>query len=297
MRMKHVGSQRESELKMLLAGMHQSQDHSLDSQWDPIDALQSLNNIIKLPGCGASAPHEQLRLQSIKGMLVHPGWNALIPCEASVHDVYLALESGQADLRVDVTGSQGQQITSLRELMAIPSHEHGPMLREIIMRVVNAQHLKTATGDVCHQNMLRNIGIFKLLCSVFFMPAAGLNIQGKNLAHGPSHDQHNQFDPFELKRSLGLDATQTKMARHVWKEASAALSRLKEERHEILSQLAPMHGDSLTQRLQGAQTASHISLLMKQDEWVVNEGEESSDMPSEPSAVDAILLLGCKLLS
>ena len=104
-----------------------------------------------------SRPAKQ-RASAVQGMLVHPGWNALIPCEASVHDVYLALESGQADLRVDVTGSQGQQITSLRELMAIPSHEHGPMLREIIMRVVNAQHLKTATGDVCHQNMLRNIG-------------------------------------------------------------------------------------------------------------------------------------------
>ena len=77
-RMKHVGSQRESELKMLLAGMHQPKDHSPDSQWDPIEALQSLNNIITLPGCGASAPHEQLRLQSIKVPTSHLLSNYLI---------------------------------------------------------------------------------------------------------------------------------------------------------------------------------------------------------------------------
>ncbi len=90
--------------------------------------------------------------------MVHPGWNVLVPCEASVQQIYMAYEGGNADLPVNVTCGQGQQYASLRDLMAIPSHQHRAMLREPYMRVVNAQHLKRTQGDACHRTMLLNIG-------------------------------------------------------------------------------------------------------------------------------------------
>ncbi|KAK9853887.1 hypothetical protein WJX84_002027 [Apatococcus fuscideae] len=248
MRRKHVSSVREIELKALLAGLEQPQGLDSASHQDPIGTIQSLNNVMKLPGSASRALPEQMRVHAVKGMMVHPGWNVLVPCEASVQQIHMAYEGGNADLPVNVTCGQGQQYASLRDLMAIPSHQHRAMLREPYMRVVNAQHLKRTQGDACHRTMLHNIGLVMLLSSVFFAPAAGLNFQGKTLVPGPSEARQPLPDPRKLKMAVGLDASQLTRARNLWKDTSAALSRLKQERLEVLS----------TQGALAALVASHI---------------------------------------
>ncbi|KAK9853888.1 hypothetical protein WJX84_002193 [Apatococcus fuscideae] len=264
MRRKHVSSVREMELKALLAGLEQPQGLDSASHQDPIGTIQSLNNVMKLPGSASRALPEQMRVHAVKGMMVHPGWNVLVPCEASVQQIYMAYEGGNADLLVNVTCGQGQQYASLRDLMAIPSHQHRAMLREPYMRVVNAQHLKRTQGDACHRTMLHNIGLVMLLSSVFFAPAAGLNFQGKTLVPGPSEARQPLPDPHKLKMALGLDASQTRMARNLWKEASAALSRLKEERLELLSRMGPLHPEALARQFSAGHTACQTAALMQQ---------------------------------
>ena len=91
-------------------------------------------------------------------MLVHPGWNAVLPCDASVHRLYEALDTGALDIPVDVVRGTDQRFTSLAELTAIPAHQQGPILVDATMRMVNANHFKLSNGDACHQAVLKNMG-------------------------------------------------------------------------------------------------------------------------------------------
>ena len=95
----------------------------------------------------------------VQGMLVHPGWNAVVPCQATMQEVYVALESGNLDLPIRLKTSQGKTLTSLREVMAIPTHQQAPMLVEANARIVNANHFKQAHGDEYYQTMLRTVGV------------------------------------------------------------------------------------------------------------------------------------------
>ena len=53
----------------------------------------------------------------------------------------------------------------------------------------------------------------------------------------------------DAQRSIGLDGTQQLMARRVWKETSAVLSRLEQERGQIVSCMEALHADpGLAQR-------------------------------------------------
>lgn len=111
-----------------------------------------------------------------QGMLVHPGWNAIVPCQATMQEVYVALECGNLDLPIRLKTSQGKTITSLREVMAIPTHQQAPMLVEANARIVNANYFKQADGDEYHRTMLRTVGVFQWgpLCAtldVFCLPA------------------------------------------------------------------------------------------------------------------------------
>ena len=98
-------------------------------------------------------------------MLVQPGWNEVLPCTASVHCLYEALESGNLDIPVDLVRETGQRFARLAEVTAIPAHQHGPILIDASIRMVNAALLKQAHGDACHQTVLKLIGEF--LSSLF----------------------------------------------------------------------------------------------------------------------------------
>ena len=67
-----------------------------------------------------------------------------------------------------------------------------------------------------------------------------------------------------LQMAFGLDASQTRMARNLWKEASAALSRLKEERLELLSRMGPLHPEALARQFSAGHAACQTAALMQQ---------------------------------
>lgn len=90
--------------------------------------------------------------------LVHPGWNAVLPCDASVYCLYEALDSGSLDIPVDLVTGSGQRFTSFRELTAISADQQGPILVDATMRMINANHFKQANGDAYHQAVLKNTG-------------------------------------------------------------------------------------------------------------------------------------------
>ncbi|KAK9817611.1 hypothetical protein WJX74_001845 [Apatococcus lobatus] len=238
-RPKHVNSLRDLELKSLLANLTQQQDTGIAGKQDLLDTLQKMNYVAKLPGCGRVYPSDRIRTQSVKELLVHPGWHSVIPCQVRMQQVYAALEGGNMDLPIHLRTSQGHVFRSLREIMAIPTDQQATMLRDINMRLVNAKHFKRSDGDEFHQTMLEMMGANGLLACVFFKPTAGLNFQGKNFMNGPLQPPQPPPDAMAIKRSIGLDGTQIRMAQKVWRDASQALSKLRCDRSEILSQMNP----------------------------------------------------------
>ena len=68
-RRKHVSSLQETELKALLAGLDHSQATDTSTTQDPLNILDCINNVRRLPGCGRSAPPAVLRRELTKVML------------------------------------------------------------------------------------------------------------------------------------------------------------------------------------------------------------------------------------
>ncbi|KAK9844235.1 hypothetical protein WJX84_001137 [Apatococcus fuscideae] len=263
-RPKHVNSLKDLELKSLLENLTQQHDTGVNGKQHPLDTLQSMNAVAKLPGCGRVYPSDRIRTQSVKELLVHPGWSAVIPCRVTMQEVYAALEGGNMDLPIHLKGSQGHVFRSLREIMAIPTHQQAPMLMDANMRIVNANHFKRTDGDEYHQTMLKLMGASGLMGCVFFKPAAGLNFQGKDLLNGSSRPPQPPPDATVIKESMRLDGGQTRMAQKVWRDASQALSKLKHDRSEILSQMDPSSLHPLTRHISAPHTATRTCQLLQQ---------------------------------
>ena len=93
-----------------------------------------------------------------QGMLVQPGWDAVVPSKFTVKQIHCALDTGSLDQPVDLPGlGQGAQ-TSLQDLTAIPLDQQGSLLANIGQRVVNARCFIKEWGDGPHQAMLRFAG-------------------------------------------------------------------------------------------------------------------------------------------
>ncbi|KAK9853926.1 hypothetical protein WJX84_008662 [Apatococcus fuscideae] len=163
-----------------------------------------------------------MRMRSVQEMLVQPGWNEVLPCDASVHRLYEALDTGLLDIPVDLVRETGQRFTSLAELMAIPAHQHCPILVDASIRMVNANHLKQGHGDPCHQAVLNILGAIMLFSTIFHRRTGGLNLQGRRMLNTSSNDlQSLHPDRDSLKMAIGLDGTQKLMARrHLLMDAS-----------------------------------------------------------------------------
>ncbi|KAK9827028.1 hypothetical protein WJX74_004028 [Apatococcus lobatus] len=279
-RPKHVNSLKDLELKSLLENLTQQHDTGVNGKQHPLDTLQSMNAVAKLPGCGRVYPSDRIRTQSVKELLVHPGWSAVIPCRVTMQEVYAALEGGNMDLPIHLKGSQGHVFRSLREIMAIPTHQQAPMLMDANMRIVNANHFKRTDGDEYHQTMLKLMGASGLMGCVFFKPAAGLNFQGKDLLNGSSRPPQPPPDATVIKESMRLDGGQTRMAQKVWRDASQALSKLKHDRSEILSQMDPSSLHPLTRHISAPHTATRTCQLLQQ----VAELTENAQLQLEGSS-------------
>ena len=107
-------------------------------------------------------------ITALQGLLIHPGWNEVVPCCGDVHQMYQVVEGGGSDLGIDVTVI-GQRYQSLREIMALPKHIHKPMLVDSHARLVNSYHFKRKDGDFCHKAVLSSVGRrWKILVLVLF---------------------------------------------------------------------------------------------------------------------------------
>ncbi|KAK9826999.1 hypothetical protein WJX74_003189 [Apatococcus lobatus] len=246
---RHVSCFRGLKIKGLMDSLQQPHTGSHGGMSSPMAAVHQISALGKIPGSATATPSEALRIQSVKDMLVHPGWSAVVPCQASIQELFRAVESlpgANLDMPISLPSCQGHAMTTLRELMAVPASQHPRMLLNAYMRLVNANHFQQAVGDVCHAAMMSNMGIIVLLCSVFFKPAAGLRFQGRTLTKGQFSRQPGIQDPAKLKACLGLDDFHTKLARHAWTEASNALAQLQTERGDIMAEMDTSKMDAST---------------------------------------------------
>lgn len=65
-RPKHVSSLKHLELESLVVSLTQHQNLRPESRQSPLDTLQNMNNVAKLPGWGRVNPSDRLRTQSVK---------------------------------------------------------------------------------------------------------------------------------------------------------------------------------------------------------------------------------------
>lgn len=94
----------------------------------------------------------------VQRMFVQPGWNAIIPCSATITQVYLALATGKMDLDIQLSEVVHGRQKSLRDLATIPESQHVPLFAEMSRRIVNAMHFKRAEDDAAHRTSLKYTG-------------------------------------------------------------------------------------------------------------------------------------------
>ncbi|KAK9853396.1 hypothetical protein WJX84_008043 [Apatococcus fuscideae] len=235
LRASQLSSLREREVRAAVASLQQSQGDSSSSSIDGLKTLQHLHDLMRLPGNAQTAQADKLRFQSHQGMLVQPGWDAVVPSKFTVKQIHCALDTGSLDQPVDLPGlGQGAQ-TSLQDLTAIPLDQQGSLLANIGQRVVNARCFIKEWGDGPHQAMLRFAGTVGLLGAVFFTPKGSFHFHGKDLLDSPSRTETRLDDFTQMKKALQPDAGQIAMAHSVQQQAFIELGRLQAEQARIVS--------------------------------------------------------------
>ena len=94
----------------------------------------------------------------LQGMVVHPGWHSVFPCQQGVSQVYAALESGQLSLPVSMGNLGLGQYQSLEDLVQVPHHQHRHLLAEMSCGVVDVMNFRRAANDDAYQTMLQFAG-------------------------------------------------------------------------------------------------------------------------------------------
>ncbi|KAK9866125.1 hypothetical protein WJX84_004040 [Apatococcus fuscideae] len=282
-RPRHLSSLREVELGAIVAALQQPPGHEASGQLECLAALEEMATITKMPGNGRLTQAEKLRRFSFQRMFVQPGWNAIIPCSATITQVYLALATGKMDLDIQLSEVVHGRQKSLRDLATIPESQHVPLFAEMSRRIVNAMHFKRAEDDAAHRTSLKYTGVVGLLGSVFFRPKGSLHFHGKNLLDGrPKPTETESPDPSAMKRVLHLDDCQIEMARPVWRQASAQLGKLQAQRAEILSQIQLNDTQPLMWHDPARYRASHTVTLLEQGAPCGPFGRTGNRGPLEP---------------
>lgn len=71
--------------------------------------------------------------------------------------VYLSLQTGNLDLRVDLEPN-GRKISTMRELLQLPTEEMQQVMLSSIQTCANAKAFKRENMDGCHLSMMRSAG-------------------------------------------------------------------------------------------------------------------------------------------
>ncbi len=97
-------------------------------------------------------------LTDVQSMMVHPGWHAVIPCTHTISEIYMAMELGNLHLPVSLSATGQGHEQHLRDLTAIPAHQHSARLIELTSRVVKGMRCVRERGDAVHDMALQNMG-------------------------------------------------------------------------------------------------------------------------------------------
>ena len=98
----------------------------------------------------------------VQGMLVHPGWHAVMPGVHTISEVFLALESGVLDLPVQISCIGPKMV--LRDLTTTPAHQHSSCLIELTQQVIGGMRSMEVHGDAAHRIALSAMGKSSQLC-------------------------------------------------------------------------------------------------------------------------------------
>lgn len=109
--------------------------------------------------------HDTQQLVGLQGANVHPGWNAVVPCQYSITTVVRALELGNLDLPIQFSPAGWVKHSTLRELTSVQDWQFNALLTGSISRCVNAMTFMRNTDptDACYRTLLRNAGKWSAL--------------------------------------------------------------------------------------------------------------------------------------
>ncbi|KAK9826080.1 hypothetical protein WJX74_010878 [Apatococcus lobatus] len=235
-RKRHLSSRTEAAVGDIVAALQRPSDDRGGASFDRLSAICTLNNLTQLPGNGGAGRADKLRTASVQGMLVHPGWHAVVPSDYAITQVLLALEAGQLDLPLSGLGLGGCQ--SLRDLTCFPDALSKKMLLEMTSRVVNGMSFRQFAGDTADQATLKYTGAVCMMASVVFHVKGDQRFLSKDLrSDTPVNNATLPADLTYAQEVLQLDSHQIDMARHVWKQSQARLSSLRAERAELIAQV------------------------------------------------------------
>ena len=96
----------------------------------------------------------------VQGVNVHPGWNAVVPCQYSITTVDRSLELGNLDLPIQFSPEGWGKPSTLRELTSVQDWQFNAILMGSISRCVNAMTFmrNTDPNDTCYRTLLSNAG-------------------------------------------------------------------------------------------------------------------------------------------
>ena len=102
--------------------------------------------------------HLQPCVGNLQGALVHPGWNAVVPCEYSLQKLFQSLELGNLDMPVCISPEGLGRQSTLQEFAAVPQPQFHDILVSSINCCVNALTFTQAEDDACYRSLLGNTG-------------------------------------------------------------------------------------------------------------------------------------------
>lgn len=100
----------------------------------------------------------------LQGLIVHPGWNSVFPCEGGFLGLQQALEEGRMDMELRLTHGASRRCVSLNQLAATPPQERLEVVRRLNAMTAVACRQSQQPGDAWFQTMLLMTGADLLSC-------------------------------------------------------------------------------------------------------------------------------------
>ncbi|KAK9830765.1 hypothetical protein WJX74_006179 [Apatococcus lobatus] len=210
-------------------------------------ALDKVNGLRGILGNGAV----KLRLQHLKDMLPHPGWNTVIPADGGILRVYQALENGNNFMPLCLSQIAFQNITNLDQIFRVPVDQRLGILRNMASRIVQTKQRSQMPGDEHHICALHLAGESVIIGVVFLSLGKSDSGLGALQLHGQSMTSAapSSFIPNwnRVKGQLRLSKHQTAAAKHAWKRTSTALTQVQAQRAQLLSDNAALQQEIMLQ--------------------------------------------------